>query len=57
VVLIGAILNACKISQRQYRGAIHELEIDQKKNNGVWFQFLKMGHMVAPIHNKKNGPP
>ncbi len=39
MVLIGAVLNACKISQCQYCGAIHELETDpQKKNNGVWFQ-------------------
>jgi hypothetical protein len=53
VVLIGAILNACKISQCQYCGAIHELETDPKKNDGVWFQFLKMGHMVAPFLKKK----
>jgi hypothetical protein len=31
MVLIGAVLNACKISQCQYCGAIHELETDLEK--------------------------
>jgi hypothetical protein len=56
MVLIGAVLNACKISQCQYCGAIHELETDPKKKK-QWSLVSKilMGHMVVPFLKKKMG--
>ncbi len=55
MVLIGAILNACKISQRQYCGAIHELEIDQKKPMEFGFNFEKWGIWLLLSFKKKMG--
>jgi len=58
--LIGPILNACKISQSQYCGAIHELEIDREKKKKTQWNlvsiFLNGAHGCSFI-SKKNGPP
>jgi hypothetical protein len=55
MVFIGAVLNACKISQCQYCGAIHELETDpqKKKTMEFGFNFLKWGIWLFLSFKKK----